>query len=218
MQNQRISMTESQLRVFSWGLASFVIAISVFVWGDMISWNILPFNNYLYFPLFGLLAFGLMWSHYVVAVIRLITNHNKLVVQGYYKFTSMLVLVSLLLHPVLLNSQLYTDGYGLPPGSFQNYVASSMTWVVTLGLISLVVFLTFELHRFFGDRKWWKYVSYASDAAMLAIFYHGLQLGAHIQTGWFRFIWFFYGLTLIVAILYLKVLYPRYQKHIHKHA
>lgn len=209
MPTSTLKITPRQLQVIAWIATVSVIAISIFVWGDLYNWNVLPFDRYLYFPLFGLLAFGLMWTHYVIASLRLASGVDKSVIARYYSVTSYIVLASLLLHPALLNSRLYDDGFGLPPGSYSAYVAQGMTWIVTLGLISLIIFLLFELHRFFADRSWWKYVSWASDLAMIAILYHGFQLGGHLQTGWFKGVWYFYGVTLVVSIIYLKIIYPQ---------
>ena len=73
--------------------------------------------------------------------------------------------------------------------------------VTLLGSVSLLAFLAFEFHRWFADRPWWKYVLMASDAAMLAIFYHGLRLGSQLHGGWYRGVWWFYGITLLLLII-----------------
>lgn len=206
---ERLHASPRHLRIFAWMLAAAISLVSVYIWGDLYNWHMLPYSSYTFFPLFGLLAFGLMWSHYMVAVARQITGFPKTIIKRYYKATSIVVLASILLHPGLFIWQLFLDGYGLPPGSYKAYVGASMTWLVILGAISLFVFLAFELHRVFGDRSWWKYVGYANDVAMLAIFYHGLQLGSHLQSGWFRGLWLLYGILLVPAIVYLKIIIPR---------
>lgn len=115
-----------------------------------------------------------------------------------------MVLVAILLHPGLLIWQLWRDGFGLPPGSYlRNYVAPNMAWVALLGTISLLVFLSYELRRIFATKRWWRFVQYASDIAMLAVFYHGLRLGSNLQRGWFKWLWLAYGLTLALALIYI---------------
>jgi hypothetical protein len=75
-------------------------------------------------------------------------------------------------------------------------------WVTLLGSASLLVFLAFEFHRFYGKRSWWHYVADAGDAAMLAIFYHSLRLGTQLRHGgWFRAVWWFYGIVLIAILI-----------------
>jgi hypothetical protein len=198
-------MSPGQLKIFAWSLAVLVASVSVYVWGSLYDWRLTPLSNYQLFPLFGLLGFSLMWSHYIVAALRKFTANDRLAVKGYFELTSAAVLVSILLHPSLLIGQLFIDGHGLPPKSYsENYVAPGMSWVVLVGLVSLCAFLIYELRYFFRDRPWWKYVQYASDLAILAIFYHGLRLGIHLQVGWFRSLWFFYGATLLAAIVYIR--------------
>jgi hypothetical protein len=36
---------------------------------------------------------------------------------------------------------------------------------------------------------------------MLAIFYHGLRLGQQLQYGWYRYVWWFFGITLIAVLV-----------------
>jgi hypothetical protein len=120
----------------------------------------------------------------------------------YYQWAGYVVLLAIVLHPGLLTYQRFHDGFGLPPGSDLSYVASGLGWVVVLGIVSLFIFLAFELRRWFDQRGWWRYVLYANDAAMLAIFYHGLELGTQTHIGWFRAVWWFYGVTLVVALVY----------------
>jgi hypothetical protein len=40
---------------------------------------------------------------------------------------------------------------------------------------------------------------------MVMIFIHSLQLGSQLQTGWFRVLWYIYGITLVVALVYIYV-------------
>jgi hypothetical protein len=69
--------------------------------------------------------------------------------------------------------------------------------------VSLLVFLAYECRRKFDHRPWWRFVGYATDIAILAIFYHGLRLGSQLQAGWLLGVWFFYGITLIISLAYI---------------
>ncbi len=141
-----------------------------------------------------------MWSHYMALEIRVGLGVEKFALKKYFELTSLAVLVLLLAHPALLIYQRYRDGAGLPPGSYQSYVAPSMAWITLLGTVSLVAFLAFEFRRVYGKRSWWHFVEEAGDLAMLAIFYHGLQLGQQIN-GWYRYVWFFLGITLVLVLV-----------------
>ncbi len=120
--------------------------------------------------------------------------------EHYFRFTGYVVLLAIVLHPGLLIYQLFRDGYGLPPSSYEHFVAPGLAWVTLLGSVSLLCFLSFELHRWYGQRNWWKYIIMAGDGAMVAIFYHGLHLGTQLMNGWYRAVWLFYGLSLLLVL------------------
>lgn len=202
----------AQLKITAWSLVAVTVILAVLAWGQTYRWQLLPYSSYRYFPLLGLLAFSLMWTHYISSTLRERSALPKPILSNYFRLTSYAVLLLILLHPGLLIYQRFRDGYGLPPGSYLSYVAPGMMWVAILGSISLVIFLAFELHRVYGDRSWWHYVADASDFAMLAIFYHSLRLGTQLNSGWYRGVWWFYGLTLIMVLArkyYLKFKKPR---------
>ncbi|HET6924559.1 MAG TPA: DUF2127 domain-containing protein [Candidatus Saccharimonadales bacterium] len=184
-----------------WTIAVIVSALAFYVWGSSLEWRFAGLSPYQLFPLFGLLAFSLMWGHYVVGMLcRLFLDRGKL--DDYFRLTGYAVLVLILLHPGILVYQRFRDGFGLPPHSYETYVAPGLAWVTLLGTVSLLIFLAFELHRWFKDASWWKYVAAAGDLAMLAVFYHGLELGTHTHVQWFRVVWYFYGVTLVGCLLY----------------
>lgn len=177
-----------------------VCLLAIVAWGQSYGWRLLPINNYVLFPLLGLLAFSIMWSHYVASSIRQWFGLPKPVLARYFRLTSLAVLVCLCLHPGLLIYQRFRDGYGLPPGSYQSYVAPGLKWVVVLGVVSLLVFLAFELHRWYAQRSWWHWVTEAGDLAMLAIVYHGFRLGGQLQEGWFHTVWWLYAVVLVLVV------------------
>jgi hypothetical protein len=189
------------IRYAGWGLSGLVALLAIYVWGSSFDWRLGAINAYLFFPVLGLLAFSLMWSQYMTVALERLT-HKTLSTGAYFRSTGYAVLLAIVLHPGILIYQRFHDGFGLPPKSYETYVALGMAWLTLLGSVSLLVFLAFELHRLFGRKPWWKYVVAAGDAAMLAIFYHGLRLGDQLQAGWYRAVWLFYGLTLVAAIAY----------------
>jgi hypothetical protein len=194
----------STLKQTAWLISGLTLILALLVWAQTLRWNFGSLSAYSIFPLLGLVAFGLMWSHYIMSALRRRFGLNKAVLEQYFEVTSAVVLAAILLHPGLLIFQLWRDGFGVPPSSYlENYVAPAMQWAVLLGSIALVIFLLFELRRKFSDRGWWKYVLYAQDVAIIAVFVHGLQLGRHLQSGWFRGVWVFYGISLAIALVYM---------------
>lgn len=186
---------------FAWVLAGLVSLLAIITWGQSFAWQFNGLSTYSLFPLFGLLAFSLMWTHYVSGAVRRLKRVEKSAIQQQLTFTGYVVLVLILLHPGLLIWQLFRDGLGLPPGSYSQYVAQGNAWVVMLGTISLLVFLAYELKPWFHERSWWHWIARAGDVAMLAIFYHGLRLGTQTQFGWYQWVWWFYGVTLVTSLV-----------------
>ncbi len=196
-----LSSSEQSCLYIAWGISSISSLLAIIVWGVSSHWH-LSFQAYSLFPLLGLLAFSLMWAHYIASFIRSVMNVDQSVLSDYFQITSMIVLALLFLHPGILIFQRFRDGYGLPPHSYESYVAPGLGWVTLLGTVSWLAFMAFEFRHKFGDRSWWKYVLVAGDAAMLAIVYHGLRIGDHLQMGWYKDVWLGYGLVLVLILGY----------------
>jgi len=154
------------------------------------------------FPVFGLVAFGLMWSHYIAGMLRRWSGYERHGKDIYWKVSAGLVLALIILHPVLLNVSLVQAGLGLPAASYFTAYGEIDGWFLILGTVSLLIFLSFELHRWFKNRKWWKWIEYAQVVAMVAIFVHGTRLGNETVVGWYSVIWWGMALTLLFAWVY----------------
>lgn len=200
---EKVSTKEHDLKAIVWGLTILVSLVAVFGWGQNLQWQFSGITTYQVFPVLGLLAFSIMWSHYIASALRQYFKLEKSVLKSYFDFTSYAVLFAILLHPGLLVWQLWRDGIGLPPNSYLKYVGKSMHATVILGTISLVVFLVYEFHRVFAYKTWWKYVAHASDIAMFLIIIHALRLGTQLQHGWPRSIWYFYAISYLASLAYI---------------
>lgn len=201
-------------QIGAWSLTAAAAALAVIVWGQDFNWHV-SFDAYLVFPVLGLTAYSIMWAHYMAGTARELLDVDKRALKEYYRFTGYAVLILICLHPGLLIYQRFRDGFGLPPHSYETYVAPGLGWITLLGTVSLLVFLAFEFHRKYGGRDWWHFVTEAGDIAMLAIFYHGLRLGLQLQHGWFRYVWWFYGVTLVLVLIRsysLKYIIPALNK------
>ena|SRR3989344_8139251 len=197
-------MKETQLQTIAWGVSGIAVVLAVVAWGQGNSWELIGIDSYQLFPLFGLLAFSLMWSHYVAAALRMHLGLEKAVLRTYFEVTSLAVLVAILLHPGLLAWQLWRDGLGLPPGSELNYLGPTMRGSIIIAMIGLTVFLAYEFRRKYDQKSWWKYVQYASDVAILLILIHSLRLGSQLQSGWYQIVWYFYAATLLISLVYIN--------------
>ncbi len=196
-----------------WLLTTTVSMLAICAWAQSLGWSFRALTIYAFFPLLGLLAYSIMWSQYVVGPTKHVVRLQDADLAVYFRYTGYIVLAAIVLHPGLLVYQLFRDGRGLPPSSYEHFVGPGLGWVTLLGTASLLAFLAFELRRWFSTATWWKYIPMAADAAMIAIFYHSLRLGIQLQSGWFRDIWWLYGssLIIIVAQKYTSMLRQHFQ-------
>lgn len=203
------------LPLSGWVLSGVTVALAIIAWGQGIDWQFDKLSTYELFPVFGLTAFSLMWVHYIIAALRTYLKVSADVTKKYFNYSSFLVLIAFVIHPSLLVWQLWRDGFGLPPQSYlNNYVPKQSQLAVFIGSFSLFVFLFYELRYRFSKRSWWKYVQLLSDGAMIGIFFHALRLGKNVQDGWYRGVWIFYGISLLLSLAYLYA--AKFQARSHK--
>jgi hypothetical protein len=196
-------MSKTNAVYVAWLSAVVVTAVSVIAWMQARSWQFENMTAYKLFPLFGILAFSLMWTHYMVGALRRRYDLQPQLFRQYYVVTSYVVLVAILLHPTILIVQLWLDGFGLPPTSYlQNYIPPAGATAVGLGSLSLLLFLSYELKRWWKKKSWWKYIEQAQLLAMAGIFVHGLRLGGVLRIEWFRTLWYMYGISLVAVSVY----------------
>lgn len=192
-------MTHLLERWLPWKLFAVVVLVSVFGWWTLSDIQLGELTAFQLFPLFGLLAWSIMWTHYALGGVRLLRSFpkNKL----YSRISAVLVLVFLLLHPGILAWKMWDVTGLLPPESFYAYVGPAMKATVIAGSISLVIFLAFDVFEYFHKKPWiqrqWKWISLSQMVAMTLIFIHALRLGGDLQSGWFQFWWILLGALLI---------------------
>lgn len=181
-----------------------VISLTFMAWNEVFKGSLKGFS----IPsLLAILAFGFMWVHYLTAYLK--TNFEpKLDTKKSLKLTQVFVLLAIFAHPIAIISKLNQAGYGMPPASFKNYLGPAGALFISLGTISFLIFLAFEFKNQLKKKpKAWQTVLRLNDLAMLLIIIHGFKLGFVINSGWFRFVWLGYSLSL---------LYFFYDKYINK--
>lgn len=153
--------------------------------------------------LLGVLAFGLMWVHYVADAIapRSESEQSKDV---QYVVSRYAVLVAILSHPFLINYYLVTNNFGFPPGGYEALLGD-LAVVVLLGWIALVAFLLFEFRK--KLRKFDRYIFHANTIAMFLVLMHGFVIGMVMMTTWFVWIWHVY------LLVFTAVIYRRYAQY-----
>lgn len=193
------------VRGIEWTLGALAIVLPTIAW---LNRNDLSDDLTLYsiFPPLGLIAFGLMWTHFVMGAVRRYSGAKTKAHAAYMNISMGLVLSLIILHPGLLWIALYMDGLGLPPQSHIEAYSTQLLFV-TLGVIGLIIFLSYEFKRFFGDRSWWKYIEWLQIVGMTAIFVHAIGLGGELRLDWFMVVWVFYGVTLAASVAYSRLIY-----------
>ncbi|MEX2007316.1 MAG: hypothetical protein WD992_00915 [Candidatus Levyibacteriota bacterium] len=193
-------------KVFPWILAAVVILIGSYAWVERVSNYSVLTDPFVLFPVLGIWAWSVMWTHFVIDEIR--RFKPKLPKNIQYKKTSFVfVLFCILLHPGLLIYAQYEAGLGL---SLANaYVGAARMWAVQIAVIAFFIFLSFE---FFDrmrenpkvEKKWW-IVNISQSVAMILIFIHSLTLGTHLQQGWFSIYWILLGIILAGCIIHTHI-------------
>ncbi len=185
-----------------WLLGGSVSLVVFVAWAAGLDWRLSTVTILSLFPLLGLLAWGLMWTHYSVGL--LVSSFPSLKGSASYRNASRYAVLGLiLLHPGLLIWNQWKVNDVLPPGSIYSYVASSLKGYVFFGSLSLLILLSFEIFDRYRNsptvRSKWFFVSLAQMFAMTLLFAHAIALGGTLQQDWFLFFWVCLGVTLIPA-------------------
>ncbi|MDQ2973747.1 MAG: hypothetical protein M3Q79_04720 [bacterium] len=198
-------MTQNRFIQLCWGLVIMAFTVPFIAWlqnGGLSRGSLSIFSI---FPLLGLWAWLLMWTHYITGSVRQHYGLERNVL--YSKYTSWAVLVLILLHPSLITYKLFSIGEGLPPGSVINYVGEAQKISYLFGTLALLIFLSYEVFKRLKDRDFVKnnthIISISQAVGMILIFVHALRLGNHLDPGWFKIFWIMCGLVLVPAMAYL---------------
>lgn len=172
------------------------ITPSIIYWLDSVDYSLGSVNILNFFPVLGLTAFTMMWFHLMIAQVRHkypdMFNYKK-----FYRNTSNIVLVLIILHPVLLITKSINAG-----NSYINYAGDTGRPFIIFGTLSLFSFLIYEVIERIREKsiikRNWPYVVAMNRIGFILIFIHGLKLGHHLQSGPLRILWLLYGLTALV--------------------
>jgi hypothetical protein len=157
------------------------------------------------FPIFGLLAFTLLWLHAISGVFEEWLR-ERFDFDTFVHYTALTILVSIILHPLLVLILLDFNILGIWAGGTG----------IRLGIIGLFLLLTYDVgkmlkHRAFFSRNW-NTILIVSNIGFILTFFHSLMLGSDLQSGWMRSLWIFYGVTAILALIYTYGVKPFLRK------
>ncbi len=150
------------------------------------------------FPIFGLVAFLLLWTHAVSGFVETpIRRWSNRLFDEYVYWSALVILVCIILHPLLLLIATHFNftaifGFGEP------YVWLGISgWVL---LISYDITKPWRSHRNFAQH--WRKVLILSNIGFVLIFFHSLNLGDDFHSGPLHWLWIFFGVSAIAGILY----------------
>jgi hypothetical protein len=185
--------------------AVLAVALPILVHIRNVAWenfSLIPFI----FPIFGLLAFTLLWLHSISGVFeeRL---REMFDFDAFVRWTALAILVSILLHPLLLLIMAQFNVLAIfAPGPYQ--------LPLLLGLFGLILLLTYDVGKFLKYRgnhffsRHWTAILIISNIGFILTFFHSLMMGSDLQSGFLRYLWIFYGITAILAIIYTYAIKP----------
>jgi hypothetical protein len=195
-----LMQTQKKYSKTAWSLFCIAVTVPFIAWGSRLGWDPEAITLYSLFPLLGLWAWSVMWTHYAYGSILILDGKaakNKL----YKKVSGWFVLAALLLHPGLLALAQWQSTDVLPPESYYLYVGQAFAIFITLGFIAINAFLAYEiLERLRSNElveRYWKWMSLSQALAMILIFIHAMALGQDLGSGWFQFYWVILGALLI---------------------
>lgn len=199
-------MKNNKLTLFLELLIIPIIALPVVVWGSRLNWDPDFIGSVTVFPLLGLVAFSIMWWHFLLGFVSNL-NPSFTKMKNLHRTSSYFVLLLILLHPLLLAFYSVSNSLGGPPDAYYNFVSPSKAVFITYGILALTVFILYDVARWLRNSQgWigrnWQIVDAIDDVAFVAIFFHGLYLGQDLQSGWFRYVWLFYGISALLFITY----------------
>lgn len=193
--------TTNSIKALAYGLTTLVIILPLLKWGSGQDWEFESLNAISIFPLLGLWAFGLMWTHFVMSIPkRKASDEAKQAISSWYRSTSNAVLVLILLHPALLL-------IGIKSIKAFDYVAPEDNLYIFLAYFALAAFLMWEVVEYFKKKpfvsKYKPLWGAINNAAFIAIFIHAVFLGQHLQSGdWFTWYFYFLGITALFSMGY----------------
>jgi len=160
----------------------------------------LPLNL---FPFFGLAGFTMLWLHAISGVfeewLRKHINFDRFVY-----ITSTLILICIIAHPLLL-----LIGLGFDVLSVFSYYEALYIWLAVVGWLLLITYdIGKKLKKYDFFVKNWNNILIISNIGFILTFFHSISIGSDLQSGLLRFVWIFYGVTAILAIIYTYGIKP----------
>lgn len=153
------------------------------------------------FPIFGLLGFTLLWLHSISGVFEEWLR-ARFDFDYFVNWSAAVILISIIAHPLIVLYMIKFDVSALLSGGIG----------IVLGIIGLILLLTYDIFKPLKKRyeffsRHWNVVLVISTIGFILTFFHSLIVGGDIH-GWLRVLWWFYGVTGILATIWTYGLKP----------
>jgi len=178
--------------------ATLAVIVPIFVHIQNVSWSSSSLIVNI-FPIFGLLAFTLLWLHAISGAFWewLCSHFGVETMEEFIGWTALAIFISIVLHPLLL---LFLVKFDLPS------LISHSPVPIYLGIFGLLLLLTYDIGKVLKKYKIllnnWNSILIISNIGFILTFFHSLLIGSDLQIGFLRNLWIFYGVSAILAITY----------------
>jgi len=204
-------MNKDQKKWLLYVLAFMVVGYPLLVRYDSASFSFGRVALFEIFPAFGIVAFTVMWLHIVGGAFK--ARLEKIIdFQKFVDVSSLVVLISLILHPVLMYLAFALNGGGSP----LDYVAEGREYLILIAVVAWLVFISYDVLKKYKGKdiviKYWFQIKLASTLGFFLVLYHSLGVGRDLQDGGLRTVWILYGITAAVATIYSYVYKPLKKK------
>lgn len=165
------------------------------------------------FPLFGLIAFTLVWSQIMFGAFMRPLEKIYPRILPFHIIQGLVALGFAFLHPLLLIVSLGGEGRLRYIDRDYFFVSASQVPYVYLGqaaLLLLILGLAAGLLRKWAPiQRHWHWIHLVHYVVFFLVFFHSWNLGSDIQTtAVLRGLWLFYLVTVIIGLIYRRIIIP----------
>lgn len=190
--------------IFSYGLVAVFAAAAIAAWAQPYRWELSTMTTYDASALFDILAFSMLT---VLVILGAVATFQR-VAYGAVRLTTLLLLLSLALHPGFLFWQLWRDGYGLPPLSYLHFYSQDQLIPITIGTAGFgaMSVCALLLSRRWIHSRWLLGVVIAAAGAM---YYYTLMQSGFVHRTWVAGWWIGCGVVAALSAIIWMVRAPR---------
>ncbi|MFC1687015.1 ferric reductase-like transmembrane domain-containing protein [Patescibacteria group bacterium] len=156
---------------------------------------------HLIFPIFGLYAFFLVWLQIVLGASMPLFRKLFNYINSIHKIKGIFALSVAFIHPLFLLMAI-----GLTKYRNFEYVSDKMKVFALFGTLAFILIIITALTALLMKLPWlrrkWKLIHYLNYVIFVLVFIHSWNLGSDVQSTGLKYLWFFYGITAIAAIIY----------------